>query len=141
MTENKLRNTIITIIGALLLIAGLLAVKFLDIGSTAIPYICIGIGCGLFGQGVGELITRRSEKNHPEIARQREIEKNDERNVAIRDRAQAKAYRIMMPLFGALFVAFGLMNMEIKFILILIAAYLYVCGCSIYYSEKYRKEM
>ena len=130
-----------TIIGLIVLVAGILILKLFDIGNQAAPYLCIGLGCGVFGQGVGELITRWSEKGHPEIARQREIEQNDERNIALRDKAQAKAYRIMIPVFGALFFAFGLMNVELRVILLLVAAYLYICGCSVYYSAKYRKEM
>ena len=141
MKNSKVKSTIITLLGLLVLAAGLLAVKFLDLGSLTAPYLCIGLGCGVFGQGLGESIARRSEKKYPEIARQRKIEENDERNIALRDRAQAKAYRIMIPVFGALFLAFALMNVELKVILLLVAAYLYICGCSVFYSVKYRKEM
>ena len=141
MKNNKVKSTAITVLGLLVLVAGLLAVKIFDFGSQAAPYLCIGLGCGVFGQGLGELFTRWGEKKHPEIARQRKIEENDERNVALRDRAEAKAYRIMIPVFGALFLAFGLMNVELRVILLLVAAYLYICGCSVYYSIKYRKEM
>ena len=78
MKNNKVKSTAITVLGLLVLAAGLLAVKFFDLGSQTAPYLCIGLGCGVFGQGLGELITRWSEKRHPEIARQREIEQNDE---------------------------------------------------------------
>ncbi len=141
MKNKKLKSTLFTVFGIVLLIAGLLVVKLFDLGNQAAPYVCIGLGCGLFGQGLGELITRWSEKGHPEITRQREIEENDERNIALRDKAQAKAYRIMIPVFGALFLAFGLMKVQLRVILLLVAAYLYICGCSIYYNSKYRKEM
>lgn len=141
MKNNKVKSTIMTVLGLIVLIAGLLAVKFFDLGSTTAPYLCIGLGCGVFGQGVGELIARRSAKKYPEAARQREIEENDERNIALRDRAQAKAYRIMIPVFGALLIAFALMNVELRVILLLVAAYLYICGCSVFYSVKYGKEM
>lgn len=141
MKNNIVKAMAITVLGLLVLVAGLLAIKFFDLGSQTIPYLCIGLGCGVFGQGFGELITRWSEKRHPEIARQREIEENDERNIALRDRAEAKAYRIMIPVFGALFLAFGLMNVELRVILLLVTAYLFICGCSVYYSIKYRKEM
>lgn len=141
MKKNKVKSTILTAVGLLVLIAGLLAVTLFDLGNQSAPYLCVGLGCGVFGQGLGELITRWSEKRNPEAARKREIEENDERNIALRDRAQAKAYRIMLPVFGALFLAFGLMNVELKVILLLVAAYLYICGCSVYYNAKYRKEM
>ena len=139
--KNKTKSTVLTVIGLLVLAAGLVTVKMYALGTQTAPYLCIGLGCGVFGQGLGELLTRRSEKGHPELARQREIEENDERNIALRDKAQAKAYRIMLPVFGALFFAFGLMQVELRVILLLVAAYLYICGCSVYYSVKYRKEM
>lgn len=139
--KNKTKSTVLTLIGLLVLAAGLVTVKMYELGTQTAPYLCIGLGCGVFGQGLGELLTRRSEKGHPELARQREIEENDERNIALRDKAQAKAYRIMLPVFGALFFAFGLMQVELRVILLLVAAYLYICGCSVYYSVKYRKEM
>lgn len=141
MKNNNVKSTIVTVIGLIIFVAGLLAVKHFNLGNQTAPYLCIGLGCGVFGQGLGELITRRSEKRHPEIARQREIEKNDERNIALRDRAQAKAYRMMIPVFGALFLAFALMNVELRVILLLVAAYLYICGCSVYYNIRYGKEM
>ena len=139
--KNKTKSAVLTVVGLLVLAAGLVTVKMYELGTKAAPYLCIGLGCGVFGQGLGELLTRRSEKGHPELARQREIEENDERNIALRDKAQAKAYRIMLPVFGALFFAFGLMQVELRVILLLVAAYLYICACSVYYSEKYRKEM
>ena len=139
--KNKTKSTVLTVIGLLVLAAGLVTVKMYELGTQTAPYLCIGLGCGVFGQGLGELLTRRSEKGHPELARQREIEENDERNIALRDKAQAKAYRIMLPVFGALFFAFGLMQVELRVILLLVAAYLYICACSVYYSVKYRKEM
>ena len=139
--NKNMKFVLFTVLGVLLCASGILTVKRFDLGGQAAPYVCLGLGCGVFGQGLGELLTRRSEKGHPELARQREIEENDERNIALRDKAQAKAYRIMLPVFGALFFAFGLMQVELRVILLLVAAYLYICACSVYYSEKYRKEM
>lgn len=141
MKNKSVKSAVITAIGVILCVAGVLAVKLWSLGNGGIPYVCIGIGCGLLGQGVGELITHRSEKRRPELRRQREIEQNDERNIAVRDRAQAQAYRIMIFVFSSLTVAFGLMGVELRVILMLVAAYLLVCGCTVYYSIKYRKEM
>ena len=141
MKNSNAKSALIAVIGLVLSVVGILALKLYGLESQAAPYVSIGLGCGLFGQGLGELISRWSEKRHPEISRQREIEENDERNIALRDKAQAKAYRIMMFVFGSLTVAFALMNVELRVILLLVAAYLYVCGCSVYFSIKYRKEM
>ena len=139
--NNKVKSTIFTVIGLLVLAAGLLSLMLFDAAGMTAPYLCIGLGCGLFGHGIGELATLRSEKKYPEAARRREIEENDERNIAVRDRSQAKAYRIMMPVFGALLLAFALMNVDLRCTLLLAAAYLYVCGCKVFYSVKYGKEM
>ena len=141
MKRNTIKSAVITAVGLLMLFSGLLIVKRFNLGSQTAPYLCIGLGCGLFGHGFGELLTRWSEKDHPEITRQREIEESDERNIALRDRSQAKAFRIMIPVFGILFFAFSLMNVELRVILLLVAAYMYICGCSVYYNVKYRKEM
>lgn len=141
MKKNKISDKMLTAIGLVLLIAGLLIIRLCDIGNQSAPYLCVGLGCGIFGQGLGELITRRTEKGQPELAHRREIEENDERNLVLRDRAQAKAYRMMVPVFGALFFAFGLMGVSIKVVLLLVAAYLFICGCSVYYRVQFEKEM
>lgn len=56
---KKGKYYIITIIGALLFAAGLYLIKTisnpLGIMKTA-PYLCIGIGCGMFGHGLGNII-------------------------------------------------------------------------------------
>ena len=125
----------------LLCASGILIVKRFDLGSQSAPYVCIGLGCGVFGQGLGEILSRRNEKNNPEAARQREVEENDERNIVLRDRAQASTFRVMIRVFGALFLALALMETELRVVLLLVAAYIYICGCSVWYSVKYRKEM
>ncbi len=141
----KKGNGIITaIIGAALLAAGFfLGRRFenaQDIMST-LPYIFIGIGAGLFGHGIGGMLERRVLKNHPEIQKTIEIEKNDERNIALTNRAKGKAYDIMIPAFGALMVSFALMGVELFAVLALVIAYLFVVGCNIYYRVKFEKEM
>lgn len=107
----------------------------------ALPYVCIGVGCGLFGQGMGNIISTKSIKNYPEIQKQIEIEKNDERNVTISNRAKAKAFDIMIFVFGALMLSFALMGVKLIVILMLVFAYLLVIGFGIYYRCKYDKEM
>ena len=47
----------------------------------------------------------------------------------------------MVYVFGALMVSLGLMSVDVKVILLLVFAYLFVVGSSIYYLEKYSKEM
>lgn len=106
-----------------------------------LPFICIGLGSGMFGSGMGELIGRRALKNSPTIAKQMEINKNDERNIAIANRAKAKAYDMMIFVFGALMLAFALMEADLTVVLLLVFGYLFTIGYGIYYRFKYDREM
>lgn len=68
-------------IGAALLAAGLVLLK-LDSHPQgvmlALPYVCIGLGCGAFGCGLGDLIQGRAVRKHPQLQKQMEIEQKDE---------------------------------------------------------------
>jgi hypothetical protein len=114
-------------------------------GETGImktlPYVLIGIGCGVFGGNTGTAISNSVMRKSPEAARKAEIEARDERNTAIRNRAKAKSYDLMIMVFGALLLALALMNADLYLILGFVAAYLFVIGTNVYYHVKYSKEM
>lgn len=134
----------LTVIGFVLIVVGLCCLKTAvaaEGAMRALPYVCIGVGCGAFGHGMGEIISKKAMKNAPDIAKQIEIEKNDERNIEIANRAKGKAYDAMIYIFGALLVSFGLMKVPVYVVLMLVFAYLLVIGISIYYRCKYDKEM
>ena len=137
-------SIIITAIGILMLVSGLILVKTISeptgIMST-LPYILVGLGCGIFGGGIAETIKLRTIKNHPDIKKQMEINENDERNIVIANRAKAKAYDMMVFVFGALMLAFALMGTDMVSALMLVFAYLFVIGYGIFYRIKYDKEM
>lgn len=135
MKEKK--NGFIAALGLLVLALGLILIPRLG-SDEPLPYILVGLGCGAFGHGMGELLARRAAKG---AARQIEIEREDERNVAIVNRAKAKAYDVMLYLFGALILALGLMKLPVAVILLLVFAYLFVCGSAVYYRLRYEKEM
>lgn len=141
---NKKAGMYITsVIGVLLLIAGLMVLKFVEepVGFIRVlPYICIGVGCGLFGHGMGEIASGRLLKNSPEIVKQMEIEKNDERNIVIAARSKAKAFDMMTFVYGALMLSFALMQVELAAVL-LVAAYLFVEGYAIFCRFKLEKEI
>ncbi len=132
------------LLGLLITISGLILMKT-NLNPEGImvplPFIMIGFGCGLFGSGMGNALSKKALKNHPEIAQQMEIDTNDERNIAISNAAKSKAYDIMTYVFGALMVSFALMGVDMIVILLLVAAYLFVHGYGIYYRLKYEKEM
>jgi hypothetical protein len=135
---------VITAAGIVLLGLGLFLVKAITDPQgimKALPYICVGIGCGAFGHGMGDIINRKALKNSPEIQKQKEINKNDERNITIGNRAKAKAYDMMVFVFGALMLSYALMGIDMIAVLLLVFAYLFVIIFGLYYRFKYDKEM
>lgn len=143
MSDKKLSYAVAAI-GIALLTIGLYLVKANGDPQgimQALPYICIGIGCGLFGQGIGDIISEKAIRNSPDIQRKLEIEKNDERNIAIANRAKGKAFDMMTFVFGALMLSFALMGIEMAAVLLLVFVYLFVEGCAVYYRCKYDREM
>lgn len=111
--------------GLLLLAAGLLALKRAPARQgalVALPYVCIGLGCGALGSGISGVVNRKIMRDNPQLQKQIAIEQNDERNIALSNRAKAKAFDAMA-------------------ILILTGAYLAVIGYFIFYLNKYHKEM
>ena len=135
------------IFGLLLLTIGLYLIK--TVGDPqgaqgimrALPYVCIGIGSGLFGHGMGNMISERTIGKDPDLVKKMNIEKNDERNIAIANRAKGKAFDMMTFVFGALMLSFALMEVDTVALLLLVFAYLFVHGFAIYYRFKFEKEM
>lgn len=74
------------------------------VGATA-----TAIGMGLFAYGFSKFRTLRWEEKEPEIMRKAQIEANDERNVAIRRRAQAVSGEVLQwTVMAAAWVSIGL---------------------------------
>lgn len=135
---------LLIILGLLLLGIGLYLIKTIADPTgimRALPYVCVGIGCGIFGQGMGNIISYKAIKSSPGKEKQLEIERNDERNIEIGNRSKAKAYDMMIFVFGALLLAFVLMGVEMIAVLLLVFAYLFVTGYGIYCRFKYNKEI
>ena len=142
--KKKNFNYFMVIVGLLLLGTGFVLLKMVSDPQgimLALPYICIGLGCGAFGHGLGELVSKWAVKDNPTLQKQLEIDRNDERNIAVSNRAKAKAYDVMLYIFGALMVSFALIGVDIMAVLLLVVAYLLVVGFFIYYLSKYNKEM
>ncbi len=142
--SKVVKNYLVTIVGLIILGTGLAMIKLISDPQgvlLALPYICIGIGCGLFGHGMGNIISERVVRKDPKLKKQMEIEEKDERNIAITCHAKAKAYDMMTFVYGALMISFPLMGVDMVVVLLLVASYLFVQGCGIYYRVKYDKEM
>ena len=142
--QQKAMDYIFTAAGILLLGLGLYFVGSsmeLQGFMRVFPYVCIGLGCGVFGHGMGNIISDKKNRKDPAREKLLEIEKADERNIAITNRAKAKAYNLMLFVFSALMIAFALMGVDIAAVLLFVAAYLFVQGYAIYYRCRYEKEM
>ncbi len=142
--KKNIRNYILVVVGLVLLVAGLALLKVVAEPQgimLILPYICIGVGCGIFGHGMGSILSKKALKNHPEARKQMEIEEKDERNLTISYQSKARAYDMMVFVFGALMIAFALMNVEWNVILLLVFAYLFVVGYGIFYRCKLEKEI
>ena len=139
MKSQKVNGLIIAL--GVLLFAGGLILTALSKGAKVLPYLGIGLGCGLFGHGMGEVLARRARRADPARFRQMDIEKKDERNIVISAGAKARAFDLMTFVFGALLIAFALMGVETAPLLLLVLAYLFVHGSVVYYRAKLEKEM
>lgn len=143
--KNKVnyRDYLFTGLGLFLVALGIYLVRIVGI-SDKLPltfsYLSIGIGCGIFGHGIGNLLLYRST-NSFEIQKQIAIARKDERNLMIMYRAKAKAYDFMSYLFMALIIALTLSGVDITTLLLLILAYLLVQGYGVFYRIKFDREL
>ncbi len=145
MKSNMIgKHAVFSIIGFIICATGLVLVKSMPSAQgimRTLPYICVGIGTGIFGQNLGSVISSLALRKDPQSAKRIEIETKDERNTTIRNKAKAKAYDLMVMVFGALMLAFALMQVDVFLILAFVAAYLFVAFSNVYYLSKYQKEM
>lgn len=135
---------IFLIIGLLLVIGSSFALYFFGnekFAYTVISYCIFGGGFGLLGDGIGRLNAARLEKKDPERMRLYNIEKNDERNIYIDEKARAKAFTLSQYLFSAVLVVLAIMRVELKALLLVLAADLLVLAYSLYIRLKLYKEM
>lgn len=142
--KSKAKKYATIAFGILFLAIGLYLVKTgVDSHGSmkVLPYVCIGIGCGLFGHGMGNVISERATSNDSDLRKRLDIAKNDERNIAIANKANSKAFGMMTFVFGALMVSFALMGVDAIAVLLLVFAYLLVHGFALYYRFKLDREM
>ena len=141
---KRAKNVWLSVLGFALIAAGIYLIKTVPDPQgimRALPFLLVGFGCGIFGHGLGELLAKKAAIVDPETARRMEIDQTDERNVMIGSLAKAKGYDMMTYVFGALMVAFALMNASWTVILPMVIAYLFVHGYAIYFRCKFEKEM
>ena len=126
------------VIGAAVVALGLCLMKLL---GGPLPGMLIGLGSGALGMGLSLIFSGLVAKKHPDVVRQVAIEEQDERNIAVSNRAKERAYDMMIYVFGALMVSYALINAGLAVILTLMGAYLLIVACCIGFSVHYNKTM
>ena len=142
--SRTVKDGLMITMGIAFLVLGAILLKVVEAPQgmmEVFPYICLGVGCGILGGGIGNMVGRKVLDKNPEAKKLKEIEEQDERNLVIGCRAKAKAYDMMVSVFGILTMVFAMMNVGIAPVLMLVCAYLFVVGYGIYYRVKYEKEM
>lgn len=144
MKKNKTKDLLIALTGVLLIGIGFYLIKAVDDSHTVmktLPYLCLGLGCGLFGYGIGEVISKKAIESDPKLAKQIEIDTKDERNVMIGNMAKAKGFDMMLYIYSALLLTFALMGISFTVIIPMVVAYLFIIGYSIYHRLKIEKSL
>lgn len=136
----KAKYWIISLLGLAAVVAGFILVR-MGAGVAPLPYVLLGVGCGAFGWGAGELLRQWAVRADPGLEKQIRIEQTDERNQLVANKAKARAYDASVYIYSALMLCFALMQVELAVILLLVGAYLLVVGISIYYYVKYNHEL
>lgn len=140
---KKANHYVILISGIILLITGFCLVKL----STepqwfmqTLPYVCIGIGCGMFGHGISNIINKKALERDPILAKQKDIEANDERNIQHANISKAKGFTMMTYVFSALLLVYAFMGVSPKILLPFVISYLFVQFYAFYHRLKIDKE-
>lgn len=137
-----LKKTYIYVI-TLVLGAVLAALGFLltDIAAKALCGVLIGVGAGLFGMSVANLIMKRYEKKNPSVARQSQIEMSDERSVMIRVKARAASANIVQWFIIGLAYVMILIDAPLWGTLCAVGVYMLYHILSFVFMNRYQKQM
>lgn len=141
--KPNIKNTLLWIAGIALLVAGIVfSVLTLNTYTPSpLPFVCIGIGSGILGAIIGKTLQHRKLKNNADYEAYVEIEQHDERNIAVSNRARAKAFTLSIYFYAALMLALLLLQVNYVAILLLVGVYLATILSYVFFFNKYNKEM
>ncbi len=97
----KAKYWIISLLGLAAVVAGFILVR-MGAGIAPLPYVLLGVGCGAFGWGAGELLRQWAVRADPGLEKQIHIEQTDERNQLVANKAKARAYDASVYIYSAL---------------------------------------
>ena len=86
----KAKYWIISLLGLAAVVAGVILAR-MGAGIAPLPYVLLGVGCGAFGWGAGELLRQCAVEGDPELEKRCASSRQDERNSWCRP-AKARAY-------------------------------------------------
>ncbi len=142
--RRSVRNALAIVGGLGAVLIGFVLLRAMpDAGGImdVLPSVLLGVGCGAFGYGAGDAISAQILKKDPELARELEIEQQDERRMMIAERSKARAFDMMTYALGALMLCFTLMKVDMSVVLLLVGVYLVIEGYAVYQMVKLDKEM
>ena len=142
--QNVLKDWLLVLLNLGLVVVGILLNKNTDSTDkllTTISYLLIGLGCGLFGHFMGNLLKRYSTKNLEELERLIQIETNDERNLLIAEKSKAKAYDLLTYLFVAMVIILSLMGVDLVAIIMIVAVYLSIQIYALFWRSKFENTL
>jgi len=139
MKKKKIWFILVMALGIGIALAGEFFIKGEELKTVS--GLCIGIGACLFGLSIANLFQLRFEQKNPAIAKIKEIEEKDERNIAIRNCAKAKAADITQYLIILLTFIAILLQAPLWIVFVAIGVYLSYNILSLYYISKFSKEM
>jgi hypothetical protein len=103
--------------------------------------LSIGIGAGLLGMSIAQLIMKHYEDKNPELSRQIKIDSMDERNIIIRNKAKAKAGDITMWLIMLIAFISIIISTQLWFTLLVVVVFLLYNIFIVYFMNKYQNEI
>lgn len=119
----------------------LVAAIFYAEETKAISGVALGVGMGLLGSGIANLIRLVLEDKNPEIKRQNAIEEKDERNIIINTRAKAAAADIVQWFIIGITYITILIKAPLWLTLVTVGVYSLYHILTIAFMSKYQREM
>ena len=108
--------------------------------SSTITGLLFGIGSGLFGVGLANIISSNTYKKNPKLYEKILIEQNDERNIFIQYKARAKASKIVIYLNSLFVIVLSAFSMPLWVILSEVGIIAIHSLSILYFINKYNKE-